>query len=564
MPVSDVSSLAPQPIPAPPNFPIQWQSGEEWMFWTWDRMHFPEVLTPLDAEWILDMHNKSFNVPLAALGLPMRMHGKVINGYMFTSMAPITTNMEELHTAEEQAQAKLGEAMGALGQRWDHEYLPELQRHLQRWDQFDLRAADMPALRAHVDETVAMILRCWEIHFFVAFPMLLSISLFDELYRDLFGNETAFDAYKLLQGIRTKSVEAGHALWDLSRKAIAVPDVRKVMEEEAASQVIPALQRSDAGRRFLSDLHGYLGEYGQRADKFTTNAVSWIEDPTPAIKMLKDYCGRSEGNPEEELKLLAEERDQLIAVSRQRLAGYPQQVVGQFEFMLGAAQVGNRLQEDHNFWIDQRVMYRMRKVFLEVGRRLVDAGVIADAGDVYYLTLSELRETIDAFPTLNRYDIVAQHKAAEKQQQALQPPPMAGAIPPGAPPDNPMIRTMGKFWGAPPQGPTAEGVLRGNAGSPGIMRGPARIIKSIAESGKLQPGDVLVAETTAPPWTPLFATAAAVVTDTGGILSHCAIVAREYRIPAVVGIGMATTMLRDGQLVEVDGNAGTVRPLVTA
>jgi pyruvate,water dikinase len=115
------------------------------------------------------------------------------------------------------------------------------------------------------------------------------------------------------------------------------------------------------------------------------------------------------------------------------------------------------------------------------------------------------------------------------------------------------------FWGAPPRPATDPDVLAGNAGSPGVARGPARVIRSITEAVKLQPGDVLVAETTAPPWTPLFALAAAVVTDTGGILSHCAIVAREYAIPAVVGTGLATTTIQDGQLVEVDGNAGLVR-----
>ncbi len=78
-------------------------------------------------------------------------------------------------------------------------------------------------------------------------------------------------------------------------------------------------------------------------------------------------------------------------------------------------------------------------------------------------------------------------------------------------------------------------------------------------AGKLRKGDVLVAETTAPPWTPLFATASAVVTDTGGILSHCAVVAREYRIPAVVGTGRATAAICDGQILEVDGDAGLVR-----
>ena len=104
-------------------------------------------------------------------------------------------------------------------------------------------------------------------------------------------------------------------------------------------------------------------------------------------------------------------------------------------------------------------------------------------------------------------------------------------------------------------------MLQGNAGSPGTVRGPVRVIRSLSEAGKLQHGDVLVAETTAPPWTPLFATAAAIITDTGGILSHCAVVAREYRIPAVVGAGTAAATLHDGQMVEVDGNAGLVRIL---
>ena len=116
-----------------------------------------------------------------------------------------------------------------------------------------------------------------------------------------------------------------------------------------------------------------------------------------------------------------------------------------------------------------------------------------------------------------------------------------------------------KFFGTPPQPPREPGVLEGSPGSPGVVRGPARVVRSLSEAAEIQQGEVLVAETTAPPWTPLFATAAAVVTDTGGILSHCAVVAREYGIPAVVGTGRATSLIRDGQLVEVDGDSGTVR-----
>jgi rifampicin phosphotransferase len=117
------------------------------------------------------------------------------------------------------------------------------------------------------------------------------------------------------------------------------------------------------------------------------------------------------------------------------------------------------------------------------------------------------------------------------------------------------------FGSGPPPASDVPSELRGNAGSPGRVRGTARIVRSLDEADRLRPGDVLVAEFTAPPWTPLFATVSAVVTDAGGILSHCAVVAREYGIPAVVGTARATATIRDGQQVEVDGNAGLVRLL---
>jgi phosphoenolpyruvate synthase/pyruvate phosphate dikinase len=112
-----------------------------------------------------------------------------------------------------------------------------------------------------------------------------------------------------------------------------------------------------------------------------------------------------------------------------------------------------------------------------------------------------------------------------------------------------------------PEPETTDGtlVVHGGSGSPGTARGVARVILSLADAGRLAHGEILVAPTTAPAWTPLFATAAAVVTDTGGVLSHSAVVAREYRIPAVVGAAIATTVIRDGDLIEVDGDMGVVR-----
>jgi pyruvate,water dikinase len=255
------------------------------------------------------------------------------------------------------------------------------------------------------------------------------------------------------------------------------------------------------------------------------------------------------------------ERDGLVARARQRLRSYPADVVNRFEFLLQAAQRAIVLTEDHSHWIDFRCMYHLHRISLEVGRRLAAAGVVDQPDDVFLLTLEELRDTALEVPRLNRRARIAARRAEMDYFRSVPVPATLGAAPSDAPPTDPVNAALRKFFGAPPPPADDDAVIRGSRGSPGKVTGPARVVRSLAGAGKLRPGDVLVVETTAPPWTPLFATAAAVVSDTGGILSHCAVVAREYGIPAVVGTGNATALLQDGQLIEVDGDAGTVQPV---
>ena len=142
---------------------------------------------------------------------------------------------------------------------------------------------------------------------------------------------------------------------------------------------------------------------------------------------------------------------------------------------------------------------------------------------------------------------------------AIQAPPNLGTPQPGPLPDNPLTRAFERFSGMPPAQSEDPGVLNGNASSPGKVTGTAKVVSSLAEAAKLEPGDILVAPSTMPAWTPLFASSSAVVTDAGGVLSHAASVAREYGIPAVLGTGSATRTIQDGQIIEVDGDEGVVR-----
>lgn len=574
-----------KPIPAPPDFSVAWEKpGDVSLYWERNLFHYPDPMAPLEFEFGVKTYNvDGLNHAAEVYDFPIRFDGRRINGYVYQAIIPVGAPPEAVIKVMNQlgrvvpglvdsiqskavgAQArkyleKMNPIIARIGDYWNNEFLPEVKEHLSYWENFDLRGATMPELLAHMEETETRTRRLGEIHFLIDFPFLMAPSMFEDLYRELFGDESGLEAYRLLQGFDNKTLEADRVLWQLSRAALARPTVRRVLQERAADDVVPDLEQSVEGRAFLADLHTYLDEYGQRGDKFNIiGAVSWIEDPTPAIKNLKDYVTQHGRDPEAELAALAAEREWLVSKARQRLKGYPQPVLDRFESLLKSAQEATVISEDHVFWIDYRGLYRIRRVLQEFGRRFAGVGVIEEQNDVFYLTSDELRETAKALPGLDRHGLVRERKAALERFRTVQPPRTLGTMPLGEPPDDPMGRAIAKFFGEAPRAQVEPNVLRGNAGSPGTVRGPAKVIHSLSEADKLRQGDVLVTGTTAPPWTPLFATVAAVVTDTGGVLSHCAVVAREYRIPAVVGTGAATAWIQDGQLLEVNGSDGVVR-----
>ncbi len=520
-------------------------------------MHFPEPVTPLMDIWFRSF-NEGFYRAAEESHLPIHALNKQFNSRVYNAVAPMVPP-EEMEARGKLAEVNLQAGMARLWGWWESELLPEVKEHEAYWVGFDLRGASMPDLLAHLEETQERMARLFHIHFLVAMPFLVGPSLFDELYQDI-GLGTALDAYRLLQGFSNLTVAGNQALWALSRKALASPAVRGVLQSSPPSDVPAALNQSDEGRAFLADLDAYLDEFGHRSDVFCDlNDPAWVENPTTPIRNLQSYLAQPERDLPNEMKAQATERERLIAEARAHLKGYPEAVVEQCEFMLKAAQAGIVVQEDHNHWIDQRCTYQARLVLLEFGRRIAEAGVIDETSDVFFLNADELPLVAGALPQGDQRQLVAQRRAEIAEFRLIQPPPALGTMPPGPPPDDPIGRAMGKFWGPPPQPPAEADVLKGVACSAGKVTGPARVVMSLAQADKLQPGDIMVAPATMPAWTPLFASISAVVTDIGGALSHAAIVAREYGIPAVLGTGSATSVLKDGQTLEVDGEAGVVR-----
>ncbi len=198
----------------------------------------------------------------------------------------------------------------------------------------------------------------------------------------------------------------------------------------------------------------------------------------------------------------------------------------------------------------QRVLALVRTTFLEAGQRLTRSGAIKGAEDVFYMERGQVWA-----PPANLAESLKQRRLARERQRWLAPPP---SIPPFS---DPLWESDHAFSMVPKAGVQEQNgrrIIKGISGSPGRMRGIARVITGPDDFGRFQPGDVLVAHTTTPVWTPLFNVASAAVTEVGGRFNHAAIVAREFGIPLVTGVFDATRAISDGMPVVVDGSAGIV------
>lgn len=553
---------APAQPKAPAEFPVNWESPEEEACtWRQDLIHFPDQVPPLFGSF-LGLMCEGAAAAAAAGGAPRdQMRYSRFNTYVYATMLPEKLDPEE----HKERRHQYGEYLLALSERlgafWQEEMLPALKELLHSWRELSPATAGPGELPALLAENRRRFVRAWDLHFQLVFTFGIAINEFDDLYGELFGEGSLQRCFRLLQGLDNKTLEGNRGLWRLSRIATARPPVAAVLKEAPAGEAVALLKGFGEGRAFLAELDEWLATYGCRFEKWDFSQPTWQEEPAPAIRAIQGYLNQPDHDPEADLAALAAEREAAVAEARRQLEGYPRPVRERFDRLLQSAQAASWLKEEHNYWIDYRCNAEARRVLMALGGRLAGAGVLAQADDVWYLTLPELEATAADYPGPDRRPLVAERRAEMARWRGAALPSTLGTPPkaPAAPaPEDALTRSAKKFERG--SSPAAEpGLLRGHAASAGRVRGLVKILQTEADSAKLRPGDILVARTTAPPWTPLFATAGAVVTDAGGILSHCAVIAREYRIPAVVGTGKATKMLQEGQLVEVDGSEGTVR-----
>jgi pyruvate,water dikinase len=246
-----------------------------------------------------------------------------------------------------------------------------------------------------------------------------------------------------------------------------------------------------------------------------------------------------------------------------------------FTRLLDAGKGAYHFQEDHGFYIDGASTAFLRDVFMVAGRRLETYGILKKADEIFFLNFSEIDEifnrlSCNSIAAIYHYKrlvlgLVQERKNNWAQVDTMKEAPLTLGKVPEKVEDPIMIKVFGMVDELIHAGKVEELKIMesfsGYPGSPGIVEGVARVITRFEDFPKLQQGEILVCPYTATAWTPLFPKIKAIVTDTGGMLTHAAITAREYSIPAVVGTWRATRSVSNGDTIRVNGSAGTVEIL---
>jgi len=564
---------------------------EERRFWFQEGLHAPEPLYPFDAlvfEWAVVGLNQTmarlFAVP-PSLGSEVR----ILNGYIYISPSSVTDEAAVARRAElfERRGGYYYEHWGELYERWVEKVEAATQ---------ELLALEVPSMPEFEDETVVTDARgIGSSHLLmVAYERLLEgldrvlqyhfelLNLGYGAYFDFYGlSRSLFPEIedrtlaKMVAGIDVLVLRPDDELKRLAALAIecGVGDLVRSAGTESALRA--ALAGSEAGARWLADYDAAKDPwfyFSCGIGAFYHHHRSWIDDPTLPILTMGSYIGRLEAGEDiaRPYAAVLEERERVTEEHRRLV---PEEQLAAFDRSLELARTVFPYVENHNFYIDHRYLTIFWNKVREFGALLEAHDFLADAEDVFLLRHDEVRSALEdlrltwasgagmAYGPSHWPPVVERRKGIYDALRRWSAPPALGRIP-----DEIKDPVTEMLWGVTPDrvrewlasGNGRAARLTGIPGSPGVVEGRARVILDATAGGELQQGEILVAPTTSTSWTPFFGTVAGAVLDVGGVMSHAAIVAREYGLPAVVGTGVGTKRIKTGDRIHVDADAGVV------
>lgn len=473
---------------------------------------------------------------------------KVVNGYPYSaSTAPPMTDEEQAARDE-----KLTVEMRAVRGNWDDQWMPEIKADLDQLKAVPLTELEPAALWKTVETALQLHTKHWFIHHRVVLPVIEQSNRLEKVCEEILGTKDESVVPLLLHGAETLTVRSIRELEKLAAQARSAGEVRAVIEKAlSADETLATLGESEDGRAWLDAMGKYLDEFGYRCTGFDLSFPTWVEDQSLLLQIVRSMLKSSPGEASAaDQHRLADDRDALLEKLRSEASDRPE-LLAQFEAEYALGQQTWPLKEDHSHYIDQASTALVRIILAEVGRRLAASDMIAEPDDIWYIDLDEAKQALISGTGEGIKSLVAERRADRERFSKITPPKYLGTMPA----DHEAVEQATSNAGSVNE---SGGTLRGTAASKGEASGVARVVMSPDDFHKVQDGDILVCRSTAPMWTPLFKIISGLVSEAGGVLSHPAVVAREFNLPAVVGVQNATGLIRDGQLVTVSGTDGLV------
>ncbi len=542
------------------------------IFWFRDDLHQPYAISPMGMTTTQAHHAWGYHVAAEETQLPPSKggHVKIYKGRVYIGFALID-DPEEIGKRE----PAFGKLVEYCIDHWDEYYQKLIQEVISNLDTLngvDLDKLILSHLAEHLKRAEALDRRNWEIHFTLMYPADAVYFTFEDYCKRHDLEEKDFVI--MLRGFESIATQTDEEMWGLAKYAEEC-DLKETFVNTEPGKILETLSGNPDGKPWLEKFDRFIDIYGNRvvAAHLDVTTPTWKEDPTPVVETINGYFARMESGWRfsASRKAVKEEREKAISEFESKLNDEAE--IKEFRGLLKAAQAVYAFQEDHGFYIDQGSTAALRNAIIACGKRLYRRNLIENVEDVNYLNFHELTEAMDALvynEKVAKYhygamipNLIKERKADQKMANADSDAPLTfGNIP------EKMTDPIGtKVFGIiddilhPKGEKEVQEKLEGFPGAPGVVEGPARVVMDYQDFQKVQAGEILVCPYTGTAWTPLFVKIGGVVTDTGGMLTHAAIAAREYNIPAVVGTWNATNSINDGDIIRINGDVGVVEVL---
>jgi pyruvate, water dikinase len=570
----------------------RFQPGDDQRFWFYNSMHFPEPMPPFDAI--------TAEIPYTAIGanttrlfvLPttLGIEHRIVNGRVYITAIPVTDPAEIGRRAE-----IFSERAGYYYQNWDRLYAGWKDRIAGLIN--EIESITVPALPEFEDERVVMestgvaqnhyvrenFHRCLDLyskmwHHHTEFLMLGygAYVVFFEFCKNAFPEISEQTVARMVAGIDVIMYRPDDELKRLARLAVEsglAGEFPEGCDPEAVLAALPG--RGEAGRAWLDAFNAVRHPWFHvsTGDGFYHHHRSWNENLAVPFAALTRYVRQVEAGEslDRPTAALLAERERIATEYRALLATDEDR--GAFDQMLGVCRLVFPYVEDHKFYCEHWFTTRFFQKIRAFGELLAGKDVVADPDDIFYLQHYEIDQALadlmlawaSGGPPLGAAHwrpVIAERRRMLEALKTWSPPPALGPVPEAL--NDPAVQmlwgitqdTIESWYSQSAAGDERE--VRGYGASSGIVEGTARVLRDVNEIGTIRDGEILVCPVTAPSWGPVFGKIKAAVSDIGGTMSHAAIVAREYGMPAVVGTGQATKKIRTGQRVRVDGDRGVV------